>query len=474
MAQSLPSESRRPRVVAIDGRTPPHDLEAEAAVLSAIMVGDTAFDECADLLKPEHFFSEAHRRIFEAAMALREAGSPTDVVLVATWLRDRERLAQVGGIAYLTELLNAAPHIQNARPYAEIVRDKWLARQVILVCQKGLASGFTDYGSTAIEYLGGIQKDLFAIGANEQRSHTRKIAAMVNDAFTRIRAASASGRSITGLSTGFDRYDRMTAGLHDGELTIIAGRPGMGKTSLALQMGTNIVAAKKDGDIYPNGVVFFSCEMPHEQVAMRMLAAEARVDVARLRTGMIAAGDWSRLTAAAIEMGRWPLWVDDKGALTLVELRAKLRRCMLEAQSIGATIRLVIVDYLQLMKEPAKESFREQEVSAISQGLKNVAKEYGLPVIAISQLNRDVEKRAEKGKRPQLSDLRESGAIEQDADNIVFVYRDDYYNRDSPERGIAELGIAKQRNGPTDTVKVRFDSQYTRFDNMAEGEYTDD
>jgi replicative DNA helicase len=309
-------------------------------------------------------------------------------------------------------------------------------------------------------------------------------------AFKRLNDAMERGDKITGVPTGFVRYDAKTAGLHEGDLTIVAARPGMGKTSWVLNVAANIAAPRsREMENDPNqrweeagvGVVVFSLEMPREQLANRMVCAEARVDVSKMRTGHLGPQDWSKLTQAASFLGALPIWIDDSPGLSIIELRAKVRRLQSEydtrdedgrkVRKIGA----VIIDYLQLMKGRDGVQSREQEISEISRGLKGLAKELEVPVIALSQLNRAVETRSEKSKRPLISDLRESGAIEQDADNIVFIYRDDYYNReDSAEPNVAELIIAKQRNGPTGTAKVRFDRQWTRFDNLAEGEYEEE
>ncbi len=472
----------------IEGRVPPNDLDAEAAVLSAVMLDPTALDKVTDL-KPEFFYSEAHRRIFEACLELRTSGSPVDVLQVGTWLRDRQRLAQVGGTGYLTEILDAAPVVANVGAYARTIHEKYRVRQLILACQRVTAQGYVDYGETQA-FIDGAEQAIYNIARTSSRQSTERLLDVVKKAFRRLTDAVERGDRITGTSTGFDRYDRLTAGLHEGDLTIVAARPGMGKTSFVLNVATNVAAPKGrelDGD--PNqrweepgvGAVVFSLEMPREQLANRMVCSEARVDVSKMRTGHLNATDWSKLTQAASFLGSLPIWIDDSPGLTLIELRAKVRRLQSEFDTRddqGRKIKkigCVIVDYLQLMKGRDGVSSREQEISEISRGLKGLAKELEVPVIALSQLNRAVETRSEKSKRPLISDLRESGAIEQDADNIIFIYRDDYYNKDeSAEPNVAELIIAKQRNGPTGTVKVRFDKQYTRFDNLAEGEYDDE
>jgi replicative DNA helicase len=471
----------------IEGRVPPHDLEAEAAVLSACMLDPSAMDKITDL-KPEFFYSESHRRIFEACFELRQAGHPVDVLQVQSWLKDRGRLAQVGGAGYLTEILDAAPVVANVAAYGRTIHEKFRIRALILACQRVSAQGYVDYGEPQ-SFIDGAEQAIYNIARTNTKQSVEKLLDVMKKSFKRLNDAVARGDRITGVPTGFDRYDRMTAGLHEGDLSIIAARPGMGKTSFVLNVAANVASPKGRelvGD--PNqrwedagvGVVVFSLEMPREQLANRMVCSEARVDVSKMRTGYLSPQDWSKLTQAASFLGSLPIWIDDSPGLSIIELRAKVRRLQSEydtrdeegrkVRKIGA----VIIDYLQLMKGRDGVQSREQEISEISRGLKGLAKELEVPVIALSQLNRAVETRSEKSKRPLISDLRESGAIEQDADNIVFIYRDDYYNReDSAEPNIAELIVAKQRNGPTGTAKVRFDKQWTRFDNLAEGEYED-
>jgi replicative DNA helicase len=356
----------------------------------------------------------------------------------------------------------------------------------MLACQLVMARGYAGYGE-AQQFIDSAEQAVYDIARTRETSSVQPLRDVMQETFRRITKATERGARIIGIPTGFDRYDRMTSGLHDGELTIVAARPGMGKTSLVLNMAVNVASPQQlEGARDPNerweepgyGVVVFTLEMPREQIVNRMLCSEARVDVSRVRTGMLTPSDWSKLTQAASHLANLNLWVDDSAALSILELRSKVRRLQAEfdrtdpatgdkTQRIG----LVVVDYLQLMKGREGAQSREQEISEISRNLKQLAKELSLPVIALSQLNRAVETRGEKSKRPQLSDLRESGAIEQDADNICFIYRDDYYNKETSDRNIAELIVAKQRNGPTDSVKVRFEPQYTRFDNLADGEY---
>ncbi len=479
-----PREPETPPTV--DGRVPPHDLDAEAAVLSAVLVDDGAFDKIGEFLKPEHFYSEAHRRIYEACRELKGRGQPIDMIQVGTWLKDRDRIQQVGGMAYLTEILNTAPELANVVAYAKTIHEKWRVRQLILTCQRVTAQGYVDYGD-AQEFIDGTEQAIYNLARTSESTNIEPLRSVLIKSFTRITEAAKRGEAITGVSSGFKRYDNLTAGLHEGDLTIVAARPGMGKTSFVLNMAVNVAQPKgrvTDGqerwDEPGIGVAVFSLEMPREQLANRMLCSEARVDVSKLRSGHLGKDDWNKLTKGASFLSSLPVWIDDSSGLSLLELRAKVRRLQAEydrkdengrkTQRVG----LVIIDYLQLMKGRDGAASREQEISEISRGLKGLAKELQLPVIALSQLNRSVEQR-EKNKRPQISDLRESGAIEQDADNIVFIYRDDYYNKDDPSvQNLAELILAKQRNGPTGTAKVRFEKQYTRFEDLAEGEYVEE
>jgi replicative DNA helicase len=474
---------------------PPHDLEAEKAVLSACMLdaGDpeshrpSALETVADILHPAHFYSEAHRRLFEACIACYEARVPVDSVQVASRLRETERLGQVGGMPYIATLLLAAPDVVRVRNYAQIVVDTWLVRQVIFAAQSIAAAGYVGYGD-AKQYVVGAADRIVRLSEKASTSSTTEhIKPIVVQTFNEIRAAQSSGRGMLGIPSGFARYDRIMSGLHPGDLTIIAGRPGMGKTSFALAVAANVAAGDRERNVSPAGVAVFSLEMPRKQLANRLLCMRARVDVSHLRGAGdgLSPADWQRLTQAAGDTVRLPLWIDDQAGITLLDLRAKLRWMQQEftrfalkgadgalltdasGKPLVAEIGLVVVDYLQLMQDPAHANFREQEIAAIARGLKGLAKDLGLPVIALAQLNRAVEGRQDK--KPQLADLRESGAIEQEADNVVFVYRESYYSKDSDvARDTAELIVAKQRNGPTDTVLVRFDDRYTLFEDLPE------
>jgi replicative DNA helicase len=476
---------------------PPHDLDAEAAVLSAILLTRDALDRVQEILKPEHFYGDANGRIYDAAQELALAGTPIDVVSVASYLRDRLRLAQVGGASYLAQLADATPSVAHVGAHAQVVYEKWRLRALIATCQRIAAEGYGDVGELQA-FIDEAEQAIFSLAHVGRRTAVEPFSKVVRAAFEQIRDAAERGDRVTGISTGYEKLDGQTAGLHAGDVTIVAARPGVGKTAFVCNLGVNVASPRHAPTQWqgqwvtptvPNapgfGVAIFSLEMPRDQLAMRMVCSEGRVDVGRVRQGMLTPDDWRRLTEASSYLSSLPLWIDDTAALTLLELRAKVRRIQAEynrdavpadpARGIQAQperkLGAVIVDYLQLMR--GREGVpREQEISEISRGLKQLAKELGVAVIALSQLNRAVEIRGKKEKRPQLSDLRESGALEQDADNIIFIYRDDYYNPEtSRAKGIAELIIAKQRNGPTCTVFTRFTASCVRFDNLAFGDY---
>ena len=481
--------SRRAEPASIKGRVPPHNLDAEAAVLSAILLSEDAFYRVIDILKPEHFYSHPNGIIYEAMLALLEAKSKIDIVSVAAWLRERERLANAGGPSYLGQLSDATPAVHHIEDHAQIVYVRWLIRRIIETCQRIAAEGYGDIGPWE-DWLDACEQQIYDIVHRPQKSTATKLAPVLRKIFQEQAAAADRGERITGMSTGYERLDAKTSGLYPGDLTIIAARPGIGKTSFVMNLAVNVASPSVVTERHPSeprmvernirgkGVAVFSLEMPREQLATRMVCSEGRVDLGRMRQGFLQPNDWTRLTDASAFLGALPMWIDDTPALSLLEVRAKIRRIQMEyGRETRATtgteeqIGLVVIDYLQLMKGREGVNSREQEISEISRGLKELAKELKVPIIALSQLNRSVETRSTKDKRPQLSDLRESGAIEQDADTVIFIYRDDYYNESSEYKGIAELIIAKQRNGPTGKVYVSFNGSCTRFDNLAPSDY---
>jgi replicative DNA helicase len=483
-----PPQRLEPAMVA--GRVPPHDLDAEAAVLSAILLSREALDRVLEILRPEHFYSDANGRIYEASQQLALAGTPIDIISVASWLRDRERLVQIGGASYLAQLADATPAVAHVGAHAAVVYEKWRLRQLIATCQKVAAEGYGDVG-TVQEFIDSAEQAVYELARTAASNSAQPLAQVLRAAFQQITAAAERGDRITGISTGYEKLDAKTAGLHSGDLTIVAARPGMGKTAFVLNLAVNVASPRAVNSPGPGeaghgiersepgfGVAVFSLEMPREQLATRMVCSEGRVDLGRLRQGYLQPDDWRRLTESASYLSSLPVWIDDTPAIGILELRAKVRRIQAEYNreatntSPERKMGLVVVDYLQLMKGRDGVNSREQEISEISRGLKQLAKELAVPVIALSQLNRAVETRTTKDKRPQLSDLRESGAIEQDADTIIFIYRDEYYNAETTNaKGIAELIIAKQRNGPTGKVLTKFTAACTRFDNLASGDY---
>ncbi|MFW5877082.1 MAG: replicative DNA helicase [Myxococcota bacterium] len=442
---------------------PPSSLEAERAVLGGILLENDAVNVVTEILSPGDFYSEANATIFDAMVALFSRSQPIDQVTLRAELVGRDKLQAVGGDEYLLSLTDTIPTVANIESHARIVREKSIVRNLITACHEIAARGYGDYGEVE-HFLDEAESAVFQVAKERARNPYEHVKDVVYRAFQKIHEAAQRDERITGLTTGFEGLDRKTAGLHPGELMIVAGRPGMGKTAFALNLGVNACSARRET------VAIFSLEMAKEELVRRMLASEGKVDGSRLRTGQIAHDDWSRLAEAAGYLSDLPIWIDDTPSITVLELRAKARRLRAE-QGLA----LIIVDYMQLMRSGSRNDSREQEISEISRSLKGLAKELSVPVMALSQLNRGVESRGNKDKRPQLADLRESGAIEQDADTIVFIYRDEVYNNEDPtNRGVAEIIIGKQRAGPTGTVRARFFNEYTRFDNLAEEDYLGD
>ncbi len=437
-------------------RVPPHDLDAECAVLSAVMLDKVAMDKLGDL-QPEHFYSEANRRIFEAARALHSVGQPVDIVQVGTWLKTKDRIGQVGGMAYLTEVLNAAPAVAHVDRYGKTVTEKFRVRAIIAAAQRIEAQGYLDHGD-AKEFCDNAEAAMHAIArevTGGRRDTFAHVSVPVRAAFEEVAKATKSS-GVTGTSTGLRDLDMLLTGLHGGEVYVLAGRPGMGKSALGFGIGGVIAMAGL-------GVVGFSEEMPARQVALRLTCSEASVGISKARAAQLNAGEWDRLTASAKRVSGLPYWIDDKPGITVPEIRSGVRRAERECAKLGTKLGVVIVDYLQLTRFKGAGS-REQEIAEISRAMKELAKDFDVPVLALSQLNRGVESRADN--RPMMSDLRESGAIEQDADAIVFVYRDKVYDKDSAAGDTAELIVAKQRNGPTGTVSVFFEEHTTTFKNL--------
>lgn len=438
-------------------KRPPHSAEAEQAIIGGLMLDNQVWDKVSSKLCDTDFYRTEHRILFRAIASLSKKDQPFDVVTLLNVLTSHNELDDAGGEVYLFELANNTPSVANINAYADIVREKSVQRQLITVATEIADSAYNPVGRHVPELLDLAESKVFAIG--EQTGGDggpENIKSILVRTVEKIDALYHSGDAITGLATGLSDLDEMTSGLQPSDLVIVAGRPSMGKTTLVMNMAEH--AAIKSG----KPVLVFSMEMPSDSLAMRMMSSLGRIDQHRIRTGKLEDDDWPRVTSAVHMLSEAPLFIDDTPALSPSEMRARARRLAKEHGSIG----LIVVDYLQLMKVPGfNAENRTAEISEISRSLKSLAKELQVPVIALSQLNRGLEQRADK--RPVMSDLRESGAIEQDADLICFIYRDEVYNEDSPDKGTAEIIIAKQRNGPIGKVRVAFIGKYTRFEDLA-------
>ncbi|MGH1487297.1 MAG: replicative DNA helicase [Cellvibrionaceae bacterium] len=440
----------------VEGQSLPHSPEAEQAVLGGLMLANNSFDSVAEILQPEDFYKDAHRQIFQAMAILSEAEKPFDIVTLAEELSRRDELARVGGMERLSAIVGTTPSAANTVAYSRIVREHATVRQLIHVANDISRSSYNPSGLDADDLLQLAEKRLLEIAEGRPKEGGLEgMDGLLKNTIERIDALFRSKSDITGLSSGLADLDQRTAGWQNGELIILAARPSMGKTALALNFVEAAIFTQK------KPVLVFSMEMPSESLIMRMLSSTGRIDQGKIRNGQLTEEDWPKLTAAVQKLKGAPLFIDDTAALSPQDMRARIRRTAREHGEPG----LIMVDYLQLMQTVGASEGRTQEISEISRSLKAMAKEYNCPVIALSQLNRGVEQRP--NKRPMNSDLRESGAIEQDADVILFIYRDDYYNEDSPEKGVAELIIGKQRNGEIGTCRAAFMGKYTRFENLA-------
>lgn len=442
-------------------RRPAFSHEAEQSVLGAILLDNTIMDHIADLLVPEDFYVGAHRVAFSAMLALLDRGEPADPIILKQYLEKNNELDTVGGSGYFARLIDTVPATANAKAYAHLVRDKAILRTLANTASTIAEEVYNNTTLPVDEILDRAEQQIFAVGESrsKRRSNYTDLKTILPPIFERLERLMSRQEMVTGVSTGFTDLDRLLAGLQKSDLLILAGRPAMGKTSLVMNMVANAALE------HQVPVAVFSLEMSKEQLTTRMLASTARVDAQGLRTGKIRDEDYHKLTHAAQELSQAPIYIDDSPSLSIMSLRAKARRLKRE-KGIG----LLIVDYLQLMQGENTQENRVQEISQISRGLKGLAKELDIPVLALSQLSRKVEERP--NKKPILSDLRESGSIEQDADIVMFVYREEVYKENDPSlAGLAELIIAKQRNGPTGTVRLTFQKQYTRFDNHAGIDY---
>ncbi|GAA3540951.1 replicative DNA helicase [Zobellella aerophila] len=447
-------------------KMPPHSFEAEQSVLGGLLLDNNAWDRVAEKVSETDFYGRPHRLIFQAMQRLAQANNPVDLITVQEELERHEALDTVGGFSYLVEIAKNTPSAANIGAYAEIVRERAVVREMIAVANEIAEAGFDPQGRTSADLLDLAETRVFKIAESRSSANEgpQPLRALLEKTIDRIEDLYKNPhQGITGVSSGYTDLDKKTAGLQSSDLIIVAARPSMGKTTFAMNLCEH-AALTND-----KPVLIFSLEMPSEQIIMRMLASLGRIDQTRIRTGQLDDEDWARLSSTMgmlLEKGQ--LYIDDSSGLTPTEVRSRARRVAREHGGIS----MIMVDYLQLMTVPSLSDNRTLEIAEISRSLKALAKELSVPVVALSQLNRSLEQRADK--RPVNSDLRESGSIEQDADLIMFIYRDEVYHDDSPDKGIAEIIIGKQRNGPIGKVRLTFQGQYSRFDNYAGPDFDDD
>jgi replicative DNA helicase len=433
---------------------PPQNLEAEESVLGAMLLSPGAIGAVSEILDAGDFYRESHARIYRAALGLYARGEPVDAITLVDELEERGELEEAGGRVRIHELAALVPATANAAHYARIVNEMATLRGLIRTGSHIAQLGWDRPGPTE-ELVDRAEQVLFELSQSRISSEFSHIESLLKESFERITALYEAGADVTGVPSGFRELDRNTSGFQPGNLIIVAARPSMGKSALGLCIAANIAVR------HEIPVALFTLEMSKAEVTQRLMCSEAKVESQRLRTGKLAVDDWPRLTAACDKLAKAPIYVDDTGSITMMEIRSKARRLKSTEPNLG----LIVVDYLQLMTSGASAENRVQEVSQISRQLKVLARDLDTPILAMSQLSRAVEQRHDK--RPILSDLRESGSIEQDADIVVFIYRDEYYNEDSPEQGLAEVHLAKHRNGPTDSLKLSFLKRYAKFSDLA-------
>jgi replicative DNA helicase len=439
-------------------KLPPQNVEAEQSILGGILIENDAINKVTEILTPDDFYRDAHRKIYNALINLTERDEPADLVTLTNELRKLNQLDAVGGASYVASLIDSVPTAANIEYYAKIVKEKAILRKLIQTSTEIITQSYEDRGDVE-SFIDEAERAIFQISERRVKPSFYPIRDIVKQSFKTIERLFERKELVTGVPSGFRELDQKTAGFQPSDLIIVAGRPSMGKTAFCLNVAQYAAIEKK------TPIAIFSLEMSKEQLVIRMLCSEARVEGTKLRTGFLIESDWPRLTLAAGNISEAPIFIDDSAALSVLELRAKARRLKAE-HGLG----MIVVDYLQLMKGRLRAESRQQEISEISRSLKALAKDLAVPVIAVSQLSRRTEER--QGMRPQLSDLRESGAIEQDADLILFIYRDEVYNRseDNPNRGKAEVIIGKQRNGPIGKVDLAFLDKYTTFKDLYKGE----
>lgn len=436
-------------------RVPPHSKEAEESVLGGILIDNHTVNQALEILRAEDFYRANHQAIFSAMTSLAEKREPIDIVTLSSELKARGSFDDVGGTPYLAHLASTVPNASNVIFYSRLVKEKSLRRRAIEAAGRISNDAFNEETTTQ-EFLDSAEQAILGVSDYRVRQSFHRVSEIVPHSIQLVEKLYDQKELVTGVPTGFQKLDELTAGLQPSDLIIVAARPSMGKTAFSLNIAQYVGIHKQQA------AAVFSLEMSKEQLVLRMLCAEARVDNKRVRTGHLGDRDFPRLVDAASKIAEAPIFIDDTPALTVTELRAKCRRLHRDVK-----LSLIVVDYLQLMRSPSYSSMsREQEISDISRNLKALAKELSVPVVALSQLNRSVESR--DNKRPVMSDLRESGAIEQDADIIMFIYRDEVYNPETADKGVAEIIISKQRTGPTGVARIAFSAEYTRFDNLVE------
>ncbi len=442
--------------ISLPQKSLPHNSEAERAVIGAIMTENSHLHKVLSLLTPEDFYLDAHQKIMKKIVEMAEKGRVIDLLTLSEELDSIGELKNVGGVSYISSLLDGVPKSLNIDSYLNIIKEKSLARRLILSSLKIIKSGM-EGGADPDELLDLAQHEIFEVSEQRIKQGFLEIKKIMQETVDHIDALSKRGELVSGIPTGFKDLDKKTSGLHNSEFIVIAGRPSMGKTAFAMNIATNMAVK------FGKKVGIFTLEMSKEHLCMRLLGSWAQVDIQRLQNGFISHNEWDKIIMAQNAFSKADIFIDDSSSLTILEMKAKSRRLRMERG-----LDILFIDYLQLMRGGAKFENKTQEISAISRSMKELAKELSIPVVAVSQLSRAPEKRERKGARPQLSDLRESGAIEQDADLVAFVYREDYYDRNSLKKGIAEIIIAKQRNGPAGiTVELAFLDKFTRFEDRA-------
>ena len=434
-------------------RVPPQNIDAEKSVLGSLLIDEEAIGAAIEILDEAWFYEQSHRQIFRAILELYNQRKNVDLITLSDKLKGDGILEQIGGVSYLSFLIDLVPSAANVEHYANIVKEKGVLRRLIKNATNIIAESYESTGNSD-EVVDNAERLIFEVADLKQRTQSVHIKDLVRQSIEKLDFLYQRKQHVTGIPTGFEKFDHMTSGLQNSDLIIIAGRPSMGKSALAISMAEYVGIEQKQG------VAVFSLEMSKEQLVQRMLCSQARVDAHKVRSGFLAPADWPKLTAAAGRVSESKIFIDDTPAISVLELRAKARRL-----KANQGIELIILDYLQLMRSTVQSESRQQEISEISRSLKALARELSVPVIALSQLSRAVESRVDH--KPQLSDLRESGAIEQDADLVVLLMREEYYNPTEENKGVADVIIAKQRNGPVGTVKLAFIKEYMRFENLA-------